>query len=486
MRYKDVPPFAPILMESTRAIGYSIEAAIADVIDNSIAAKASKIDIDFFPLDGAYISILDNGKGMDENELVKAMQYGSRNPLDKRSSLDLGRYGLGMKTASLSQCRVLTVISKQNDSVAGAQWNLNHVNEAQSWSLIILDEQEIKSKINWAKLSEYKHGTLVIWEELDKFSIGDIDVQNAFSKKMISIREHLSLVFHRYLTGEQGLKKISIKMNNNPVVPADPFCIKKSQQLMDDESINVNGEKILVRPFILPHISKLTKKEIDEMGGKEGLRKKQGFYVYRNKRLIVGGTWFRLMRKGELSKLARVQVDIPNSLDDLWTLDIKKSQAIPPELVRKNLAIIIDKISEGSKRTWTYRGKKEVTDDAVHVWNRLITRDGGIIYEVNKEHPMFQVFKECGPEIEDKIKSIMDIVSTSLPLNQLYVDLTEDKKLVEEKGFDEVLEQMKILARTFSNNEDRISFIRSLICTENFFQYANKIDEAINRGDFYD
>ena len=154
--------------------------------------------------------------------------------------------------------------------------------------------------------------------------------------------------------------------------------------------------------------------------------------------------------------------------------------------MRKNLAIIIDKISEGSKRTWTYRGKKEVTDDAVHVWNRLITRDGGIIYEVNKEHPMFQVFKECGPEIEDKIKSIMDIVSTSLPLNQLYVDLTEDKKLVEEKGFDEVLEQMKILARTFSNNEDRISFIRSLICTENFCQYANKIDEAINRGDFYD
>lgn len=486
MRYKDVPPFAPILMESTRAIGYSIEAAIADVIDNSIAAKASKIDIDFFPLDGAYISILDNGKGMDENELVKAMQYGSRNPLDKRSSLDLGRYGLGMKTASLSQCRVLTVITKQDDSVAGAQWNLNHVNEAQSWSLIILDEQEIKSKINWEKLAEYKHGTLVIWEELDKFSIGDIDVQNAFSKKMISIREHLSLVFHRYLAGEQGLKKISIKMNNNPVVPADPFCIKKSQQLMDDESIIVNGERILVRPFILPHISKLTKKEIEEMGGKEGLRKKQGFYVYRNKRLIVGGTWFRLMRKGELSKLARVQVDIPNSLDDLWTLDIKKSQAIPPELVRKNLAIIIDKISEGSKRTWTYRGKKEVTDDAVHVWNRLITRDGGIIYEVNKEHPMFQVFKECSPEIEDKIKSIMDIVSTSLPLNQLYVDLTEDKKLVEERGFDEVLERIKSLAMTFPSGYARLEFVRSISSTEIFSQYATRIEDAINRGEFDD
>lgn len=486
MRYKDVPPFAPILMESTRAIGYSIEAAIADVIDNSIAAKASKIDIDFFPIDGAYISILDNGKGMDESELVKAMQYGSRNPLEKRSSLDLGRYGLGMKTASLSQCRILTVISKQNDSVAGAQWNLNHVNEAKSWSLIILDDQEIKSKTNWDKLAEYKHGTLVIWEELDRFSVGDIDVQNSFSKKMVSIREHLSLVFHRYLTGEQGLKKISIKMNNAAVVPADPFYLKKSQQLMDDESISINGEKILVRPFILPHISKLTKKEIDEMGGKEGLRKKQGFYVYRNKRLIVGGTWFRLMRKGELSKLARVQVDIPNSLDDLWTLDIKKSQAIPPELVRKNLATIIDKISDGSKRTWTYRGKKEVNDDGVHIWNRLITRNDGIIYEINMEHPMFRVFENESEEVKSNIKNIMEFISSSLPLNQLYVDLTEDKKLVEEKKFDEIVKQIKMLATTFPNGESRLNFIRSLCCTESFSQYADKIEESISRGDFDD
>ena len=104
----NLPPIAPTLIESTRAIGYSLEAAIADIIDNSIAAKANSVSISFFPLHGAYISILDNGTGMDADELTRAMQYGSQNPLDERNVTDLGRFGLGLKTASLSQCRVLT------------------------------------------------------------------------------------------------------------------------------------------------------------------------------------------------------------------------------------------------------------------------------------------------------------------------------------------------------------------------------------------
>ena len=142
MRYTDMPPYAPTLMESTRAIGYSIEAAIADIIDNSVAAKAGRVDIDFFPIGEAYISILDDGCGMSEERLISAMQYGSKDPLDEREEYDLGRYGLGMKTASLSQCRILTVITKQNGVVSGAQWNLDHVKKAKSWSLIILDNTE--------------------------------------------------------------------------------------------------------------------------------------------------------------------------------------------------------------------------------------------------------------------------------------------------------------------------------------------------------
>ena len=108
-----MPPYAPILMESTRSIGYSVEAAIADVIDNSIAAFATNVEVNFFPSSDPYICILDNGNGMTISELENAMQYGSKNPLDTRSENDLGRYGLGLKTASLSQCRKLTVISKK-------------------------------------------------------------------------------------------------------------------------------------------------------------------------------------------------------------------------------------------------------------------------------------------------------------------------------------------------------------------------------------
>ena len=184
MRYADMPPYAPTLMESTRAIGYSIEAAIADIIDNSVAATAEKIDIDFFPIGHSYISILDDGHGMSEEELIIAMQYGSRSPLDERDENDLGRYGLGMKTtASLSQCRILTVISKKDGKVSGAQWNLNHIKQAESWSLIVLEEDEIVGFPNWDKLRGYDTGTLVVWQDLDKFGIGENDIAAAFTRK---------------------------------------------------------------------------------------------------------------------------------------------------------------------------------------------------------------------------------------------------------------------------------------------------------------
>ena len=127
MKTINLPPYAPTLMESTRAIGYSVEVAIADIIDNSIAALATNIEVNFFPSSDPYICILDNGTGMTIVELENAMQYGSKNPLDVRNENDLGRYGLGLKTASLSQCRKLTVISKKNDRISGCRWDLDYV-----------------------------------------------------------------------------------------------------------------------------------------------------------------------------------------------------------------------------------------------------------------------------------------------------------------------------------------------------------------------
>lgn len=484
MRTVTLPPYAPTLMESTRAIGYSIEAAIADIIDNSVSAEARRIDIDFFPIGEAFISILDDGHGMTSSELIKAMQYGSRNPLEERDENDLGRYGLGMKTASLSQCRVLTVLTKKNGVFSGAQWNLNQVQQSEDWTLILLDECEANVYPGYEKLNAYQSGTVVIWQDLDRFAIGESDIAETFTRKMDLIRDHLSLVFHRYLSGEPGLNKVDIKMNDQSIIPQDPFLIKKSTQLMDEEVINVRGQKVRVKPYILPHVSKMTQKEIKELGGKDGLRKNQGFYVYRNKRLLVWGNWFRLMRQGDLSKLARVQVDIPNSLDDLWTLDIKKSIATPPEEVKRNLSVIIEKISEGSKRTWTYRGKKETSDNVVHVWNRIKTREGGILYEVNSDHPLVNSFVEKYPDARPQIELLLKQISVSLPINSLYIDLTNDEKMDNdnEDKSEEIISLLKNVLISFGG-EDKDAYLRTLTMTEPFCNFTEEIERAKKRGE---
>lgn len=430
MKTKSLPPYAPTLIESTRAMGYSFEAAVADIIDNSITANAKNVDIYFFPVEGEYIAILDNGSGMAEKEIDIAMQYGSKNPIEERDQKDLGRFGLGLKTASLSQCRCLTVISKQGDRLEGRQWNIDHVTEVGDWSLIVLDEDEMNQFPQIDKLKKYESGTLVIWQKLDRLKSGEINFELSLGRKIDRVRDHLSLVYHRYIAGESGITKLKLSINGEKVKAIDPFLTEKSVQAMDDEILVVQGSKILVRPYILPHISKLTSDEIKILGGKDGLRKQQGFYVYRNKRLLVWGTWFRMMRQGDLSKLARIRVDIPNTLDDLWTLDIKKSSALPPAEVRKNLEIIINQIAERSKRTWTFRGKKEVSDTEVHVWNRMKNEQGGFYYEVNRDHPLVQQLVKTNPNMETSIYALLQQIEIGLPLNQLYVDLNNDEQII--------------------------------------------------------
>ena len=171
MKTISLPPFAPILMEATRAIGYSLEAAVADIIDNSIAADATEIKLNFFPVDQEYVSILDNGSGMDADKITEAMQYGGKNPGDKRENNDLGRFGLGLKTASLSQCRKLTVVSKraeQKDHYECRQWDLDYVQLTGEWSLKILEEREYSQLPQFAELQRLTSGTLVVWQQLEK------------------------------------------------------------------------------------------------------------------------------------------------------------------------------------------------------------------------------------------------------------------------------------------------------------------------------
>lgn len=477
MRTIDLPPYAPTLIESTRAIGYSLEAAVADIIDNSIAASAKNVEIFFFPIDGAYVAILDDGSGMETEELNSAMQYGSKNPIDARDAKDLGRFGLGLKTASLSQCRCLTVVTKQGDRIEGRRWDIDHVAETGSWSLIVLENEELDRIPNIDDLRAYETGTLVVWQKLDRLKAGEVNFEHALGRKIDDVREHLSLVFHRYLSGEKGITKLKISINGEKVQAADPFLEAKSVQAMDDETLMVHGQKIVVRPYVLPHISKMTAAEIKSLGGKEGLRKQQGFYVYRNKRLLVWGTWFRMMRQGDMSKLARIRVDIPNTLDDLWTLDIKKSSALPPAEVRKNLEVIIGKIAERSKRTWTFRGKKEIDDASVHVWNRMKNTHGGFYYEVNRDHPMVKQLLERAPDIAPMLDTLLKQIETGLPLNQLYVDLNNDEQLTndQEQSEKDILMALRNMLTSHMSSEEKLAFLTTMEAIEPFSQYPKAI-----------
>ena len=474
-----MPPYAPTLIESTRAIGYSLEAAVADIIDNSIAANAVNVDIYFFPVDGAYIAILDNGSGMNEKEINIAMQYGSKNPTEERDKKDLGRFGLGLKTASLSQCRCLTVISKQGDRLEGRQWDIDHVIEVGDWSLIILDEEEINEFPQVEELKKYESGTLVIWQKLDRLKAGEINFELSLGRKIDRVRNHLSLVYHRYLMGESGIRKLKLFINGEKVKAIDPFLINKSVQAMDDETLIIQGHKILVRPYILPHISKLTSDEIKMLGGKDGLRKQQGFYVYRNKRLLVWGTWFRMMRQGDLSKLARIRVDIPNTLDDLWTLDIKKSSALPPAEVRKNLEIIINQIAERSKRTWTFRGKKEVSDTETHIWNRMKNKQGGYYYEINREHPFVQQLVKVDPSLKMSIYALLQQIELGLPLNQLYVDLNNDEQITNdnEQSIVDVKKSLEAMITMCAEKQEKCELLDAVVHIEPYSLYSDVVEE---------
>jgi hypothetical protein len=485
LRTTTISPYAPTLIESTRAIGYTLESAIADIVDNSVSASASCSEIFFFPIGDAYIAILDNGYGMNADELEAAMRYGSQSPNDKRAATDLGRFGLGLKTASLSQCRTLTVISKKDGNIEARCWDIDHVIKCEEWSLIILEtEEEINAIPCINNLRELENGTLVVWQNLDRLKIGELNFDRSMGRKMDDVRSHLSLVFHRYLSGESGLKKLEIKMNGALIDYADPFLMRRNTQVMADEELFIEGIKVVVRPYILPHISNLSADEIKKLGGKEGLRKSQGFYVYRNKRLLVWGTWFRMMRQGELSKLARVQVDIPNDLDGLWTLDIKKSTAVPPEIVRTNLESIIGRLAERSKQTWVFRGKREINDSVVHIWQRFKGNQGGFFYGINRDHPLVEVFLDSPPQVRRNVEVLLKAIENGIPLNQLYIDLTLEKSLDNEieTTAKEVESMLKLLLDQMPSDTARKELLGRLSVSEPFVNYPKIIEKYQGGG----
>lgn len=430
MKERSLPPEAPTMLESLRAIGYSFEAAIADLLDNSISAGAGEIAVQCRPYGEPYVAVIDDGRGMSDSELVQAMRHGSRDPLVSREPGDLGRFGLGLKTASLSQCRRLTVVSVVEGCLSAKMWDLDIVRERRDWVLVELSEDEALALPHVRDLVRTGRGTLVLWEKLDRATAGSALVDRALGELLDRTREHAALVFHRYLAGDRGQRRTNLSINANPVEPIDPYLASHAAtQELPEESFEVEGQAVIVRPYILPHFSKLTAVDIERAGGEEGLRRYQGFYVYRGRRLITWGTWFRLARLQELTKLARVMVEVPNSLDHLWTLDIKKSSAYPPEQVRNGLRRIVERIAEGSRRVYTFRGRRTGNGAITHAWERTVTRDG-IRYRINRDHPMIQAMHAVVAEDHlPFVERMIQVLETSFPFDAAYADMAEERRV---------------------------------------------------------
>lgn len=434
------PPSATSLLESMRDIGYSLETALADLIDNSISANAQEVEIFCIPVAKTpYVAIIDDGHGMDKQELLIAMQHGGVSTQSLRTKQDLGRFGLGLKTASFSQCRSLTVISKKEGyELVGLCWDLDVVAEKDDWVIRELTTEEIATSPHITMLKD--HGTVIVWEKLDRLFEGEEGHKRdeLVNAKLEVVRRHLSLVFHRFLNAELkslGFNKLTISLNAEKIKAFDPFCLRNpATQMLPMEVVRIRDSKIEIQPYILPHHSRLTASEYDYYQNRSDFISNQGAYVYRNGRLMAWGDWFRLVPKGEATKLARVQIDFSNELDELWTIDIKKSRAQPPRPVRERLRQIITQVSSTSARVHRGRGERYFHETKAPFWERFADRDNfGIKFEINKSHPLILSLKEkIGKENNETLDLILDSISSSLPIEMIYSDYSSSPQQVKQ------------------------------------------------------
>ncbi|MBR0661662.1 ATP-binding protein [Neoroseomonas oryzicola] len=421
-RRADATPHAAALIEGLRDIGYSLETAISDIIDNSITAGAREIRIITETYaDEPYLAIVDDGDGMSEDALIAAMRPGSRNPLATRDEPDLGRFGLGLKSASFSQCRRLTVVSRKVDKTSAAVWDLDEVAERNEWAVQLPDDTAAIPEVSQLGAA----GTLVLWQKLDRltggFSHNAAKRAEIINQRIAETERHLRLVFHRFM---EDAKPLRILLNGRLLRPLDPFVRKNQATIPDpEEKLALSHGVVEIQSFTLPHHRQMSKTDWEDVAGPEGHLKSQGFYLYRGRRLIIYGTWFGLCRQSELTKLSRVRIDIPNSMDADWKIDVKKSSAQLPPVVRDRLRRVIERIQDGSKRTYRKRGQKLVDHERLPMWHR-IQADGQIRYRPNIEHPAFAEFAETLPkDLQRGFFNCIALVGASLPVETLHADM---------------------------------------------------------------
>lgn len=429
-KYEIARPEPESFLQSARSFGYSVDTAIADLIDNSITAKASKIKITYgIDRYTSFVRIEDNGKGMTEKELFNAMKIGSFNPLQPRHESDLGRFGLGLKTASFSQCRRLTVKTRNKSGKEFIRcWDLDFVADKKDWVLLLHCADKISEK-NLSDFSFDGSGTIILWEKLDRLVESEELTSNKehFYRKFDNVRKHLGITFHRFIEEE----RISITVLDSEIEAINPFNISADVPSLElaEEQLSINRQPICIQPFILPHESKLSDKERKNLEIIKGWVEHQGIYLYRNKRLIADGTWLDLdFRKKESQRLCRIRIDIPNTLDTEWQIDVKKASAKIPDVIRKRIKLICFSSLEKAIKVYTQRGayikRKGEKKEIVYLW-KARQKHGKRYYEVNKDHPIYQLINEYLESDAYIFNDYIKLIGESLPINFIVNDFSD-------------------------------------------------------------
>ena len=488
-------PSPDILMNSLRSIGYSFQTALADIIDNSISAGAKNIWIDFPSYDTGklYITILDNAEGMDDASLFNAMKYGSER--DDYGENDLGRFGIGLKSASLSQCRILTVLSKYAGEVNAYRWDLDEVLLSKEWECLKLNSDEIKGCPNFEKLDSLERGTMVVWQNFD------IAAQKAnghtyeyLSEKTDESESRLALIFHRFMN--RSSSPVSFYINGRLIKGLDPFLEgtpNHKRNLKTDEGKPVEistpytekGEEktaiIKIQTYILPHQDDLSKEDIAYLGGMEALKDDQGFFVYRNDRLIIYGTWFGLSSKSvnaELYKYGRIKVDIPNKLDYLWDIDIKKQNAVIPKQIVNLLRKSVMQVCRISEKKTGKRARLTGDESSESIWIKTPSRNGKDLFSVNHNSPFIQQFLDSfGDKDKAQILRLLDTISSHLPFDDIYFSVCNKKQ--ETELSEETEDSLVLLGVEQFNQIRKIRQCEGIVAFEKLCKYPPFNDEKI-------
>ncbi len=472
---------AKALMNGLRAIGYSFSTAVSDIIDNSVSAGAKEICLFSDPLYiRPYFCFLDNGRGMKLEELDNAMLPGSNRDGIVDSETELGRFGLGLKSASLSQCREFIVASKQNENINAMSFDLDVIERENKLFLKILSSYEIDDLPHIADLRKYESGTLVIWNKFDKLLDSSKNFEDSFRKLVSDAKKHVELVFHRFY------EDISIYFDGKRIERRDPFLIDSEgrQQTGRVSQIIVEGSTITVIPYTLPYANSLTAEEKKLLGNPKSIYDDQGFYIYRNRRLISWGSWLHMGIRSELNKLARIQVDIPSSLDSVWMLDVKKSSAKIPDKIKDQIKAAVEDSIVRSKRTTKYPGTKEQSVQCA-VWDRIKEHEGRVRYQINRDNPTIAVlFDILGCEERKLLEIALSQIECFLPKYSIYNDNLDDSLNITNSGNDyeeeqlitEIVEILSVI-----NPERKEEMFEKIFMAEGYQGLYNKKDEIRKR-----